>query len=373
MKRIGRILLLTPVIILLLTVSVKAQEIENIEKELEDLQSSFSDEVLEDMKGLGVESYTDGLSDSLTFSELMRLITEKLSQNSGAPVGVCAAITAIILFCAVLEVYRDSLRRSAMQEIMEAVSVTAITAALIAPILSLIHSAVGVIEESANMMLLYIPLLISLLAFSGKVISSAGYYGALMTASQSVSQLSSRLISPLLSLSLALSVSSALTNKIRLKGFCTLLSKLIKWTLAFSMSIFSAVLTVKSFIVNASDSVSSRAVRFSLSSFIPIVGTAVSEAYKTVAGSVNMLRAGAGVFIIIALLVVFLPVTLKTILFLLSVHICKAVGEAVGADTVCGLLSSVADVLTILIAVIISVITVFLVSTALLISAGGSV
>lgn len=372
MKRMIKILLLIPIIILLMSFSVRAQEIEDIEKELEDLRSSLSDEVLEDMKGLGVESYTDGLSESLSFSDVMRLITDQLSENAASPMGVCAAVTAIILICAVLEVYRDSLYRTAMQEVMEAVSVTAITAALIAPILSLIHSAVGVIEASANMMLLYIPVLISLLAFSGKLISSAGYYGALMTASQSVSWLSSRLISPLLSLSLALSVSSSLTNRIRLKGFSTLLSRLIKWTLAFSMSIFSAVLTIKSFITNTYDSVSSRAVRFSLSSFIPVVGTAVSEAYKTLSGSVNMLRAGAGVFVIVALMVTFLPITLKTILYLISVNLCKAVGEAVGADTVADLLSSVSDVLTILIAVIVSVITVFLVSTALLVNAGGN-
>ena len=361
-----------PLIILLMTVSVKAQEIENIEKELEDLQSSLSDEVLDDLNGLGVESYTDISSDTLSFSDVMQLITDKLTENAASPLSVCAAVTAIILICSVLEVYKDSLRRTAMQEVMEAVSVTAITAALIAPVLSLINSAVSVIGAAADIMILYIPLLVSLLAFSGKLISSAGYYGALMTASQGVSQLSSRFISPLLSLCLALSVSSSLTNKIRLKGFSTLLSKLIKWTLAFSMSIFSAVLTVKSFITNSYDSVSSRAVQFSLSSFIPVVGTAVSQAYKTISGSVNMLRAGVGVFVIAALMVTFLPITLKTILFLISVNVSKAVGEAVGADTVTDLLSSVSDVLTILIAVIVSVITVFIISTAMLVYAGGS-
>ncbi|MBQ3417708.1 MAG: hypothetical protein IJH32_07725 [Ruminococcus sp.] len=373
MKRMLKILAMIPLIIILLTFSVKAQEIESVEKELEDLRSALSDEVLEDMKGLGVESYTDTISDSVSFSSVLELIKDKLSENAASPLSVCAAVTAIILIGAVLEVYRDSLKRTAMQEVLEAVSVTAITAALIAPILSLIHSAVGVIEASANLMLLFIPVLVSLLAFSGKLMSSAGYYGALMTASQSVSQLSSRFISPLLSLSMALSVSSALTNQIRLKGFSSLLSKLIKWTLAFSMSIFSAVLSIKSFITNAYDSVSSRAVRFSLSSFIPVVGAAVSEAYKTVSGSVNMLRAGAGVYVIIALLVTFLPLTLKAILYLLSVNVCKAVGEAVGADTITELLTSVSDVLTILIAVIVSVITVFLVSSAMLIYAGGFV
>ena len=373
MKRMFKILALMPVVIALMTFSVKAEEIGDIEKELEDLRSALSDEVLEDMKGLGVESYTDPLSGSLTFSSVLGLLKEKLSENAASPLSVCASVTAIILICAVLEVYKDSLRRTAMQEVMGAVSVAAVTAALIAPVLSLIDTAVGVIGASANMMLLYIPVLISLVAFSGRLLSSAGYYGALMTASQGVSQLSSRFISPLMSLSLALCVSSALTDKIRLKGFSSLLSRLIKWTLAFSMSIFSAVLSVKSFITGSYDSVSSRAVQFSLSSFIPVVGAAVSQAYKTVSGSVNMLRAGAGVFVIVALFVSFLPVTLKAVLFLLSVNVCKAVGEAVGADTVTELLGSVSDVLAVLIAVIVSVITVFLVSTAMLIHAGGNV
>lgn len=373
MKRILKIMMIIPVLILTFSVSAKAYEAEDIEKELEELRSTLSDEVLEDMKGLGVESYSDVDADSLSFSAILELIEKKLSENAAAPVSVCASLIAVILICAELEVYRDSLRRTAMKEVLEAVSVTAITASLAAPVLSLIHTATGVIETSANMMLLYIPILVSLLAFSGRVISSAGYYGVMMTAAESVSQLSSRLISPLMSLSLSVGISSALTNKIRLKGFSSLLSKLIKWMLAFSMSIFAAVLSVKSFITSSYDSVSSRAVQFSMSSFIPVVGSALSQAYKTISGSVNMLRTGAGVFVILALMVSLLPVFLKACLFLLSVNLSKAVGEAVGADTVCDLLSCVSDVLTILIAVIVSVAAVFLVSTAMLIHAGGSV
>lgn len=370
MKRLFKILLLIPLIILLFSFSVKAQEIEDIEKELEDFKSTLSEEVRGDMERLGVDDYLKQYQDSLTLSSVLGLITDKLRENSSQPLSVCIILLSIILLCSVLEVYKDSLTRTAMKEVMGAVAVTAVTSALVAPVLSLFESASDVITMTANMMLLYIPVLIALLTFSGKVLSGGGLYATLMTASQNVSLLSSRFITPMLSFMLALSVSSSLSQRVRLNGFCDLMIRFVKWTLVFAMTIFSALVSIKSFVSNTFDSVSSRAVRFSMSSLIPVVGASVSEAYRTITGSVNLLRSGVGVFVIIAAAVAFLPVFLKTVLFLLSVNLCSAVSDAVGCETITGLLLSVSKVLTILTAVIVCVLTVFLVSTAMLISSG---
>ena len=367
-----KIILIIPFAILLFIVPANAQEIGDIEQELEELKGSLSDEVLEDMSGLGVDSYLNDYTDSLTISNILSLITEKIRENAEAPLGVCAAVTAVILICSVLEVYKDSLQRTAMKEVLGAVSVIAVVSALTAPLLSLIHTAAEVMEATANMMILYIPVLISLLVFSGRLIGSAGFYSALMAACQGVSQLSSRFISPMMCLCMALSVSSSLSDRIRLKGFSKLLMGVMRWSLVFTMTLFSAMLSLKSFIADTYDTVSTRAVRFSLSSFIPVVGAAVSEAYKSISGSVNLLRSGAGVFVIIAVAVTFLPVLIRAVLFLISVNVSKAMGEAVGAQTVTELLGSVSGVITVLIAAIVSVAAVFIVSTAMLVQAGGA-
>ena len=150
-----------------------------------------------------------------------------------------------------------------------------------------------------------------------------------------------------------------------------MLSKVIKWLIAFTMTVFSALMTIRGMITTAYDSVTARAVRFTMSSFIPIVGAALSESYKTIQGSINLLRTGAGVFVILAILVVFLPSILRCLIWMFSLSLCKTIGEIIGVSSPISMLSSVSSVVSTVFAITVCIMSVFVISTALLITLGG--
>lgn len=369
-----KIILITFIIsiIFLFSVPCNAEVTDEFKGDIESLMNSLSDEAKEDLESLSVDDTDLSQLNNIKSESVINLILKKIRENAVSPFTSCSCVIAIILIYSMLDSYKSSLRQTSMQEVMSLVSTLCITAVLIVPVISLIDYSIATIREASDFMILYVPIMIGILAFSGKTISSAGYYTMILSSCQIVSQLSSKFIAPLLNVFLGFSVSSSITDKVNLQGFCDMFSKIIKWLIAFIMTVFSAMLTIRSMITTAYDSVTARAVRFTLSSFIPIVGTAISEAYKTIQGSVNLLRSGVGVFVILAILIVFLPSVIRCLLWLMSINLCKAIAQTVGVTTPCNLLSSVSSVISTIFAIIICISSVFVISTAILITVGGS-
>ena len=140
--------------------------------------------------------------------------------------------------------------------------------------------------------------------------------------------------------------------------------------LGFAMTIFTAVLSFRQIITVSTDDISTRAVRFTLSSFIPIVGSALSEAYKTVQGSVNLLKSGLGVFVIISIAFVFLPVIFQCILWIFTLTVGKSIAEVLDISKVKDLLEGICSVLSTLLAIVLCIMSIYIISTALVLLLG---
>ena len=359
------------ILIALSSVSTNAQDISELENSVNKLMDSLSDEVKKDMKSIGVDSPDIMSLSDVSFDSVISLIVDKLSQNSRAPLSASAVVIAVLILNALFDSYTDSLRQSSTKEVLSVVSTLCITTTLVLPVIDLIDDCIITVTDASNFMLLYIPIMVAILTFSGHAVSGASYYSLMVLACQGVSQLSTKFISPLLNIYLGFCVSSSISDRVNLKSLCNMLSKVIKWLIAFTMTVFSALMTIRGMITTAYDSVTARAVRFTMSSFIPIVGAALSESYKTIQGSINLLRTGAGVFVILAILVVFLPSILRCLIWMFSLSLCKTIGEIIGVSSPISMLSSVSSVVSTVFAITVCIMSVFVISTALLITLGG--
>ena len=111
--------------------------------------------------------------------------------------------------------------------------------------------------------------------------------------------------------------------------------------------------------------------RFTLNSFIPIVGSALSDAYKTVQGSVNLLKSGLGIFVIVSIAFVFLPIILNSLLWIFTLSAGKLLAEILDINQVKDLLEGVGTVLSTLLAIVLCIMSVYIISTALVLLMGG--
>lgn len=353
------------------TLKVNAEDISELNKSVDSLLDGLSDTVKEDLASISVTSADISTLNEISFKEILELIVGKLAQSSKTPLSASAVVIAVLILNAIFNSYTDALNNSSTKEVVAVITTLCITTTLIIPVIDLINDSVATITDASDFMLLYIPIMVAILTFSGQAVTGASYYSFMVLACEGVSQFSTKVISPMLSVYLGFCVSSSISDRVNLKGLCQMLSKVIKWLISFTMTIFSALLTIRGMITTAYDSVTARAVRFTMSSFIPIVGTALSESYKTIQGSINLLRTGAGVFVILAIFVVFLPSICKCLMWLLSINLCKSIGEIISVPTPLNILSSVSSVISTVFAITVCIMAVFIISTALLITLGG--
>ena len=202
-------------------------------------------------------------------------------------------------------------------------------------------------------------------------ISSGGYYAAVITVSQLISRLSATVFTPLLTVFLSLSVSASISSRVRLGGFIELASKGFKYGIALMMSIFTAVIGLNGALSGAADSVANKAARFGLSSFIPLIGSSIAEAYSALQNSVSVLRSGAGVFVIIALFVSFAPLITQSVLWSTTLWIAKSIGEMLSVTSASPIINALSQFISALRALLIAVMTVFIISTSIMMSLGG--
>ena len=330
---------------------------------------NLSDEASRALSELGVTSADADALSALSFENVMAALSKMAGSGMTAPLKGLITMTAVLLLCSMLTAYQNSLTESG--ETVQTVAVLCLSGAVAVPAVGFIGTAGDVIAQCANLFLAYIPIMAVMLAASGKAVSSASYQALTVAAGQGVMRVSSDMILPLLHVFLGIAVSSGIAPQVGLGGFLSLITKLTKWLLGFVMAIFTAVLSLRQAASGALDSLGSKAARFALSSFVPVVGSALSEAYKTVQGSLHVLRSGLGIFVILALAFTFLPVLLQGLGWSLCLFVGKALAEALGVSHCAKLLEALGTVFSTLTAVLLCVPAVLLIAAAAAFAIGG--
>ena len=369
MKKVILCILMILPLCLFLSLSCRAAATDVLNDPLADLRGQASDEVLQKMEQYG---WDDTLTSGVQFKDILSLLLSEFSSALSSPLSACAVIVGVLVLSSVLEGYTHSLRYTETRDIMAAVTSLMLAAALVTPLVALIRRAADVMADTASLMVVYVPIMAAILGFSGRPVQAGGYCATVMTASQVIAQLSSRVFPQLLCTYLAISISCGMSGRTKLGGVSELLGRFLRWGVGIVMALYSTILTMQSAIARAGDTVASRAARMTLSSLIPVIGSAVSDAYQTIRGSMDLLRSGAGVFVILATLVAFLPILVQCVLWLTAVRLSGYAAETLGVAAPVRLLGAIGAALSVLIALVVSVMAVFLISTAVLIRAGGA-
>ncbi|MEE1492123.1 MAG: stage III sporulation protein AE, partial [Massilioclostridium sp.] len=111
-----------------------------------------------------------------------------------------------------------------------------------------------------------------------------------------------------------------------------------------------------------------KATKFMVGSFIPVVGGAISDALNSVQGCLGLMKSSIGAFGILACVFTFLPAILTVLFYMLVLKISSAAGSLFGLSGVTEIFDAVYDALSILMAFLICYSLLTIVTTTLMIS-----
>jgi len=368
------ILLLVFIIFIFLgciTVSAEDGELLSDFKDVYSLSDNLPEDVRSELSRIGIDDEDYSTINNLSFEDILSYLSDvSYKEATQALPSVCACVAVLLIYSMFSGLY-TSTTSPQLTSVLSVVSAICISCILMTPVVSLIKTAADAIETSANFMLGFIPVMAAILVTSGFAVTSSGYTSMMLFAAEGVAQFFSRVISPLLSSFLALGITSSVVPEIKTTSILNFFLKTIKWFMSFVFTLFTAFLSLKTMYGASVDNVSSRAMKYTMSSFVPVVGGALSEAYRTVHGSIGVLRSGVGIFVIMAVFIVFLPILIKLLIWLLTINLCKSFAETSDLSAPSVMLSHIGSVLSLLLSVIICIVALFVISTALIISAGG--
>ena len=370
------------IMIILFPTTVCAEEQEPVDSEyleeqmteldVDSLWDRLPEETAERLKSYGIINLSPVSLSNISTGNLLTDILEQFSGGIPAILNSFFVILAVILICAVLSSIQISKGETA-GNVLYLIGMLCIAAAVLPSILQCIEQASTVIQGGAYFMLGCLPILIALLIAGGKIASGASLGTLLLTLCNGFTFLSSSCIVPVLNIILSFSLVSALSPKLDLNGVCKSIYSSVKWVIGLGMTIFTALLTMQGLLGESVQVTTNKTVKFVVSSFVPVVGTALGEAFGTVHNCAKLIRSGVGAFGILAILLLFLPVLMRCVLWNLSLSLASGISDVFSLRETSALLRAVSKVMSLLTALLLCSAVMMIVALEVLMAIGGSV
>lgn len=335
-----------------------------------ELFEALPEETRERLHALGIDGLSFEEVAAPTPQAWWQTFQASLSGESALPVSTLAVLMGIVLLCAATDGLRHTVTEPALAGVYRAVCTAGAGVAMAVPLSACISRVVETARSVTVFMSSFVPVYAGILAGSGRVTAAASYQTLLLAAAQGTTLLITGLIVPLMAVSLALGLTGSVSEGLRVGAVGDWINKASTWLLGTVSSLFVGFLSLQQSITGSADGVTARAVKLSLSSFVPVVGGALSEALATVQGSLTLLRSTVGMFGVAAVAVLLLPPLCACLLWAVGVSLCRMMAELLELSSLSAMFRTVGGVIKVLIGALVACGMVMIVSTALVMAAG---
>ena len=137
---------------------------------------------------------------------------------------------------------------------------------------------------------------------------------------------------PILQICFGISLAANVSGTINLSGISGFIRNTFLFILSLVMTILSAVLAYQTSLTLSADSMAARTVKFTMSSAVPVVGSAVGEAVRALSGSIGYIKNTVGTLAVFAIFIVILPVLINLLLNRIGFNLVSVIAKIIGCD-----------------------------------------
>lgn len=249
------------------------------------------------------------------------------------------------------------------------ISGCAVVLGIFTPASESIRAAASAIGACAAFEKALIPVLAGVLTAGGNPALALGFKGAAFAAAEFVQSFAKNFAVPLTGISAALSITGAMLPTLRLNAVGDMLRKVMTTALACVSGLFTGFLSLKSILATSADAMVVKGVRMA-ASFVPVVGGALGEAYASVAASIALLKSTVGIYAIVALVFICVPVSLSLIMWVIAMRTACMVSDLLDCRVCSEILKGISFVYSTANAILLFCAAVFIISTGLVITIG---
>ena len=332
----------------------------------EDILSGLDSETKERLGELGIEDVNFSSLFDVSFSKIFSFVKKAAEGKLESPLKSLMKLLSVIILIAVCESFMPD--DDKMKNVINMAAVLFSVTVIISPLYDAMESAVSSVGVCADFMKSLIPVLVGIVSASGNPSLAVSFQSCAFAAAEVISALGKNYVVPIVGAVTALDLTGSLMPSMKLSGITELVKKTVIQTLSFTATLYVSFLGIKGALANAADTVASKGIKLVISSAVPIVGGAVSEAYSGIIGSLVLVRSTVGIFGIIVIAVITVPSMLQLLFWIFALKLGAAAGEVFSLCGVSSLLKALSCAITLLNVVILFGAVLFIISLALLLS-----
>ncbi len=241
---------------------------------------------------------------------------------------------------------------------------------LIEPISRILMDVTVGIKNSAVFIDLSLPIITSIIIATRNPTLALTYNSFSIYLSVIISTLADKIIVPVASSMLSFVVLSSFSEEDYKTKLLTSVRKMIIMIISFFSTIYTGVLTTKSILATSSDSVTIRGIKFISGTFIPIVGGNVADALSSVFSSFIMMKNTLGVFIIIVIILINLPIIIEMLLWYFILQLCSIISSLLGTQYITEIFENFSTIISLLNIVMFFITFILVITTGVVIMFG---
>ena len=208
----------------------------------------------------------------------------------------------------------------------------------------------------------------TLLSLSGGNAASAATQNAGVLLALSLTEtLSIHALAPLVKVCLTLVIADSFSPTVDLSPLLSLIKKVYSFLLVSAMSLLSIVLLFQTSLSLAADNAAARGVKFA-GSFVPIVGSSLGDAVRTVLSGLAVVKNTLGFFGLAVVFLLVLPSLLELIFQKFALAAAKSTADILDMKEESITLGRFGDILSLMLAAVVSASVIFIIAFALFVT-----
>ena len=241
------------------------------------------------------QNFTDGLL--YVLRKAMGNIAPELKATSG----VCISLIGVMLLCSVFRSFSGHSQKS-----VDLATALIVSLLLFSPANTLIKLGVSTVNELNEYGKLFLPAMATALAAQGGAVTSAALYTGTIAFTVLLSTVIRKVIVPIIYIHICLSIACSALDDDLLKNLKAFAKWLATWSLKIVLYVFMAYISITGVVSGTADATAIKAVKLSLSAFVPVVGSILSDASETILVGSAAVKNAAGIYGLLAMLSIWI-------------------------------------------------------------------
>lgn len=237
-----------------------------------------------------------------------------------------------ILACMVIASIVNSISGSEKKKVNDLIGYSVLALVIFIPFISFLSIVKSLFSSVLVFMKLFIPVYAAIIAMSGKPTLALSFNTTVLALGEFIVYFVDNLYSPFTGMIFSLALVGGISDLFDCENIISAIKKGITFILGLAATLFSGLLSIKSVLASGTDSVGAKGIKFLIGTSVPVVGSSVNEALASIAAGLGLLKSTVGVFGIVALFAIFLPVITEIIAWLILLQLSAILAKSLRSE-----------------------------------------